>query len=200
MSRRKYPCQLKIYLLKNNVDDNIYAGSTKQTEKARMTRHYNDYMAGTKTSSLHKHIQEIGWSHFYMTVIDTFDCPDAKYAGEAENTAIQIWGNLNDRIAWIDPDEKEEYDREWHKKYNQSEHGKVTRTKYAQTDSGKKAISKAKKWYDALPVIQCDFCTGRWKLTKDKNKHEKTQKHLDGVAAFDKESHRLAKEVLAMYL
>ena len=168
---RTYPCRLKIYLLENDVDENKYAGSTTKTKKKRMQIHHYDYMRRPKTSTLHKHIQEIGWSHFSMKVIDEFDCPDERYAGEAENTAIQIWGNLNHNLAWVDPKERKE------------RHDETT-----------------KAWYNTLPVSQCDFCGGCWKTEAHKDHHEKTQKHIAGVAAFDVESHRLAKEVLGMYL
>ena len=201
MPVREYPCRLKIYLLANDLDENIYAGSTAETKKNRMCKHHDDYMRRSKTSTLHKHIEEIGWEHFYMKVIDEFDCPDAKYAGEAENTAIQIWGNLNDQLAWVAPEERKEHLKEMRKKYKQSDRGKETEMKYRRSDLGKRAGNKrVKKYYSKLSWIDCDFCDGHWKTNTGKNVHEKSQKHIDGVAAFDVESHRLAKEVLGMYL
>ena len=197
---RKYPCRLKIYLLENDLDDNKYAGSTKQQKEKRMDKHKFDYSNGPKTSKLHKHIDEIGWSHFYMTVIDEFDCPDAKYAGEAENTAIQIWGNLNDKLAWVAPDERKEHESKRHKKYARTDVAKERQRKnlkkYRESDHGKAAQRKyTKDTYAKLPWIACDFCDTRWKLSMDGERHKKTTKHLKAVAARDA---RLA--IQAMYI
>lgn len=165
---RHYPCHLHIYLLKNLVNEKIYAGSTTDPDY-RMKKHKTSYVAGPKTSRLHRQISEIGWGNFYMEVIDHFDCLDKRHAGESENAAIMIWGSLNSALAYVAPEDQEA---------RQKARGKA----YIQTDRGKAVRAKAAaKWYKKLPRVECS-CGGGWKLESSRKSHQKCNRHKKWVA------------------
>lgn len=95
MSPRSYPCLLTIYLLRNNVDEEIYAGSTINLQK-RLQCHKSAAKTHCKKGcKLYDHINKIGWDHFYAESLYEFNCKDAEYAGQSEDIAIECFGSLN---------------------------------------------------------------------------------------------------------
>jgi group I intron endonuclease len=63
----------KIYRLVNNVDDNIYVGSTYRTLSQRKSGHKVD--AKTKTEQkVYKHLNEVGWENFDIILIENYPC------------------------------------------------------------------------------------------------------------------------------
>ena len=65
----------KIYKILNNIDDEIYVGSTIKTLSQRMANHRCD--AKTKPHyKLYKHMFELGVDKFYIELIENYSCND----------------------------------------------------------------------------------------------------------------------------
>ena len=117
MSRRSYPCLLTIYLLRNDVDEEIYAGSTTNL-KERMYFHKADAKKACKKGcKLYDHINKLGWEHFYAESLYEFHCEDAEYAGQSEDIAIECFGTLNSYKAACTELENETRRKSWQKEY-----------------------------------------------------------------------------------
>lgn len=120
MSPRSYPCLLTIYLLRNNVDEEIYAGSTTNLKK-RMGYHKSDAKkACKKDRKLYEHINKIGWGHFYAESLYEFYCKDAEYADQSEEIAVECFGSLNTRKAHHTPEEAKAYKKAYYKAYGKA--------------------------------------------------------------------------------
>lgn len=145
MAPRSYPCLLTIYLLRNNVDEEIYVGSTTNL-KERMWCHKSDAKkACEKDRKLYEHINKIGWIHFYAESLYEFQCEDAEYAGQSEDIAIECFGSLNSYKAHLTLEEVKVYDNKRQKAYRTTLKGKQNHlegTKRYQTnpESGGKLI------------------------------------------------------------
>ena len=63
----------KIYKILNNIDDEIYIGSTSETLSRRMTRHRS--LANTNPyNKLYKHMIYIGIDKFYIELVENYPC------------------------------------------------------------------------------------------------------------------------------
>ena len=65
----------KIYKILNNIDDEIYVGSTTETLGQRMARHRQD-MKRRAHYTLYKHIHELDVENFYIELIENYPCND----------------------------------------------------------------------------------------------------------------------------
>ena len=64
----------KIYCIRNNIDDDIYVGSTTQPLSKRMAKHREAAKHKDKMHSVfYAKVNEIGIEHFYIELIE--DCP-----------------------------------------------------------------------------------------------------------------------------
>lgn len=68
----------KIYKILNDVDENIYVGSTCQTRLCRrFAIHKNaflNFMKGIGNMKLYHHMQNIGFDHFHIELIENYSC------------------------------------------------------------------------------------------------------------------------------
>ena len=129
----------KIYSIRNWVDDEIYVGSTTQTLSKRMERHRgNLYSEKCWNYRLYQKMRDIGKQHFYIELIEKYECNDIDELRKREGEWIRKIGTLNhlvagrtkqenyienrDRILAQQKEyadnhkaEKKEYDKEYHK-------------------------------------------------------------------------------------
>ena len=68
-----------IYKLTNDVNDDIYVGSTRMETYMRLDRHLQQSQKDSKTSILYKAMREIGRTHFKLEVLEEYPC-DSKQA------------------------------------------------------------------------------------------------------------------------
>lgn len=55
-----------VYIIKNDVSEKVYIGSTKQGLYRRMTEHRSRCRKGVKRYELYRYMREIGEEHFYI--------------------------------------------------------------------------------------------------------------------------------------
>ena len=65
----------KIYKISNDIDDQIYVGSTIQTLNSRFTKH--KYKSKRSPNiKLYKHFAKLGIEHFKIILIKNYPCAD----------------------------------------------------------------------------------------------------------------------------
>ena len=63
----------KIYCIRNNIDDDIYVGSTTQSLSRRMSKHRIDMNSErTQNYKLYRKMRELGQHAFYIELIEEF--------------------------------------------------------------------------------------------------------------------------------
>ena len=90
----------KIYCIRNNVDDDIYIGSTTQALSKRMAKHrsnINSKKAGHYI--MYKKMKELGIEHFYIELVKDFPCEALEQLRAEEGKLIREIGTLNSKIA-----------------------------------------------------------------------------------------------------
>ena len=90
----------KIYCIRNWVDDDLYIGSTTQTLSKRMERHRGNLnVAKCWNYRLYQKMREIGKEHFYIELIEKYECNDIEELRKKEGEWIRKIGTLNQLVA-----------------------------------------------------------------------------------------------------
>ena len=159
----------KIYKILNNIDDEIYVGSTIKSLGQRMAYHRASVKKQPQLN-LYKHIVELGVDHFYIELIENYPCNDVYELRAREGHFIREIGSLNMLIAgrtkkeYLE-DNKEDMKETTHQYYeNNKEHLKEYKKLYYETH---KEHFKEK--------VTCDIC-GCQVSRKYMTKHQQTQK------------------------
>ena len=198
----------KIYKILNNVDDNVYVGSTCQTLSKRMAKHRENINKKEKCNcKLYKHMQQYGKECFYIELIEEYPCETIEQLRKRAGEFIRLLGTLNSKVSGRTTQESSkayyenniEKERERCRLYNQSH--KDTRQKYyienkeriQQYRENNKDIIKDKKssYYEKHKKdisekrkikykCECGSEIGR----SDKAKHERSQKHQNYLKSF----------------
>jgi hypothetical protein len=155
----------KIYKLVNNVDDEIYVGSTCLPLYKRLSNHRYDAKK-EKMKNTYKHLNNIGWESVKIILIENYPC-DSK-------------------------DELLARERYWYDKLKPSinrQRPLVTKEEYLQyfLDYNDRNKEKRKEYHDtnkenlAKKVI-CNIC--KCEMRKDSiRRHEKSKTHLNNLAS-----------------
>lgn len=178
----------KIYKLVNNVDDEIYIGSTCNPLSKRKGSHKTDSKREKcKNMTVYLHLNNIGWENVEIILIETCSCENKDELHKRERYWIEtLKSSLNKVLPGRTRKERMEstnynkiyYEqhkeqllvkgREYSKKYRQ-ENKTLISEKY---DANRKKIAEKKKI-----KITCE-CGSTFR--KDGNaEHKKTQKHKD---------------------
>ena len=88
----------KIYQILNNIDDDVYVGSTCQTLSQRMTYHRSDAKRGV-VSKVYQKMREVGIEHFYIELIEVSPCNSIEELLKREGHFIRELGTLNNKVA-----------------------------------------------------------------------------------------------------
>ena len=111
----------KIYQIKNNIDDEVYVGSTCVPLGRRMTKHrYAAKHDGTV--SLYKKFKELGADLFYIELIEEYQCNTTQELLARDGYYIKERGTINKNIAGrsykqYDEEHKEHYAEQNHQRY-----------------------------------------------------------------------------------
>ena len=90
----------KIYCIRNNINDDIYVGSTTQRLSKRMAKHREDSKRENKMHSIfYSKVNEIGIEHFYIELIEDCPCDTLEQLLKREGHYIREMGTLNHKIA-----------------------------------------------------------------------------------------------------
>ena len=90
----------KIYCIRNNINDEIYVGSSTQPLSKRMEKHRStikDIKRGK--CSLYQRMKELGVENFYIELIEEYPCENIEQLRRKEGEWIRKMATLNDQIA-----------------------------------------------------------------------------------------------------
>ena len=140
----------KIYQILNNINDEVYVGSTIQSLSKRMYDHrmHSKY----QNCNFYKLMKEIGPDSFYIELIESYPCNNKEELNAREGYFIRERGTLNKAIIgrtpkqWVE-DNKEHVKQYKHNYYKQNmEHINKKNKKY--NDNNKEHIKQVKKQYN----------------------------------------------------
>ena len=97
----------KIYKILNNIDGEIYVGSTINALSRRMAHHRNE--AKRTQNKLYNHMNEVGVENLYIESIENFPCNDVYELRAREGHHIRQIGTLNKNASCRTPIEDIEY-------------------------------------------------------------------------------------------
>ena len=162
----------KIYQILNNVNDDIYIGSTYQALSKRLYEH-KSYLNEGK-GDLYKLMRDIGKEPFYIELIELYPCNNREELRAREGYYIRERGSLNKLIAGRTQKERNEENKEQIKSYRKQYH----------KDNQESMIVKLKKYYNdnkesikqqQYEKIQCSICGGKI-CRHGLKRHQKTNK------------------------
>lgn len=111
----------RIYIIRNEVDDLVYVGSTTQTLAERMAEHRrHSKMQKTSSYKIYQHFREIGVEKFHIELLESNQFSTKEELRARENHYIRRYdslkGGLNKKLALEDNERKNE-NREYSKDY-----------------------------------------------------------------------------------
>lgn len=119
-----------IYMLKNDVDDKIYVGSTKYSPDLRLSVH--KAYSKTHHNKLYNHMNNVGCDNFKVITLETVKTENDKQLKEIECEYILkhktiengLNTNLPNCVKPINTADKKEYMKEYMKQYWKTQRGK----------------------------------------------------------------------------
>ena len=94
----------KIYKILNNVNDDVYIGSTCQSLSKRMAKHRESVNSVYKKHRpLYAKMRELGVINFYIELIIEYPCENLEQLHAVEGQYIRSQGTLNAAIAGRTP-------------------------------------------------------------------------------------------------
>ena len=176
----------RIYQILNNVDDDVYVGSTTQTLCKRMAKHRVDMNATTKQHRpLYVKMKKHGVECFYIELIEECPCENKEQLHKREGHFIREIATLNmcqagrTKKEWT-TDNNEHVQENAHKYYeqNKEKHSQQSKEYY---ETHKEQIKQYNKEYhdkrqeESRKLIVCP-CGGQYQCY-NRSKHFNTQKH-----------------------
>ena len=163
----------KIYKIWNDVDDELYVGSTTQPLSKRMNVH-RAYARGGKNQRIYKHMRGCGIDNFKIELIEYYPCETKEELLKREGHWIRKIGTLNMNRAYTTDEEKKEYQKEYREqnKEKMQEYQKEYQKEYKENNKDK--IKEYNKNYNKQKIT-CK-CGGRYTRTH-KAEHERSKKH-----------------------
>ena len=150
----------KIYCIRNNINDDIYVGSTTQPLSKRRAKHRENAKSENKKHLvLYSKVNEIGIENFYIELIEDCPCESVEQLRKREGHYIREMGTLNSLIAG-------RTQKEW----REANQDKLIEKRKEYREANKEEIKckKTKKMICACGVIYTH---------QNKSRHEKSQMH-----------------------
>ena len=88
----------KIYKILNNIDNELYIGSTVEPLGQRMAKHRFN-AKGDSNLKVHNHMRNIGIDNFYIELIESYPCNSKEELNSKEGQYIREFGTLNMAVA-----------------------------------------------------------------------------------------------------
>ena len=170
----------RIYKIFNDIDDDLYIGSTCRPICQRLAWHKYTRNSAKCKSKLQVKMNEIGPEHFFIELVEEFPCDNIEQLRQREGHFIRLMATLNKAIAGrgraeyiIDNADKiREYKSANKEQILAQSKEYYTRTKDHQTERQKS--DKVKQWKNTK--VECQ-CGGTYTLCH-KAEHFKCAKHM----------------------
>ncbi len=88
----------KVYKIVNDINDDIYVGSTRNELRKRFFQHKSRSKKYPDMNNLYKFINEVGISHFRIIEIERFEFIDKEYQLKKEQEYIDLYKPLLNKI------------------------------------------------------------------------------------------------------
>ena len=193
----------KIYCIRNNIDDDIYVGSTTQRLSKRMAKHREDAKHKDKMHrNLYVKMLEHGLEHFYIELIEDCPCETLEQLRKQEGHYIRKMGTLNGSIAgrtkheWRE--DNIEYCKEKDKTYHQANKEKHNLQSKKWREEHPEDMKRYKKeWYEAnkdkLRELQIKYQEqNKDKIRERQNKYQEQNK--DKIKEYQQKYREQTKE------
>lgn len=172
----------KVYKLANNVDDEIYVGSTTQYLSQRKAGHRRDTISRANTR-VYKHLNEIGWDNVDIILIENYSCNSKDELNARERYWIdELKPSLNKQLPLRTMKEYYEQHKDViaqkNKKFRQQNKDKVLQKNKKYYEQNKdKVLQKNKEYYEQNK----DQLTQKKKEYYEQNKDMITQKNNEKI-------------------
>jgi group I intron endonuclease len=175
----------KIYKIVNDVNDDIYIGSTVKQLSNRMAGHRSS--AKTKTNNIYNRIREIGIEHFKIILVELYKCESKEELRAREDYYIQLLKPAYNMVNAIYNTDKEKATTKIYNKQYKSDHSQEMadyQRKYMIINSD--VVKAKKKIYDqehsklGSEIVHCDVCNCDH-TKRSTVKHSKTKKHISNL-------------------
>ena len=111
----------KIYCIRNNINNDIYVGSTCQSLSKRMQKHRSDCKRSSKYEfKFYQKMRELGVENFYIELMEKYPCSDVEELRAKEGEWIRQIATLNSRVAGRTPEQYRKDNEEHYKSYNKN--------------------------------------------------------------------------------
>ena len=141
----------KIYAVRNNIDDDVYVGSTCQPLSKRMALHRSDSKKQKQKASLYTKMSEMGSEHFYIELFEEYPCDNHEQLLKREGEVIRDIGTLNHQIAGRSNkqhrNDNKEFIKEMDRKYRELNADKIKVQRKIYVDNNKDVIREKQKEY-----------------------------------------------------
>ena len=166
----------KIYKILNNIDDEIYVGSTTETLGQRMAKHRHS-MKAKPQYKLYKHMHELDVGNFYIELIENYPCNDVYALRAREGDVIRQIATLNKQIAGRTQKERYQETIEDKKAYDIKYHASYDSIFY---ETKKDVINHKRRQKVAC---ECGFMSNKANLYK----HKQSSNHFSRKEQIEKE-------------
>ena len=159
----------KIYQILNNIDDDVYVGSTCQSLSQRMTKHRWSMKTNNHKGMLNDKIKEHGIDAFYIELLEEYPCNNKEQLCAREGYYIRLMGTLNNHIAGrtrkLYYEEHIEQVKEYKQTYREANLGKIREHEKQHYDENKDRILEQNKSYrESRGVHQLSVCQNYFQI------------------------------------
>lgn len=164
----------KIYKIENDIDDEVYIGSTVQPLCERWGGHKREINRNKYKCKLYQKIREYGVEHFKIVLVEEYPCDNVEQLKAKEAEYIRQMGTLNHTIPnrtkkqyW--EDKKEQINENRRQTYQTNKEVILERNKQYRETNKEQYLERKKQQYEC----QCGSVIRK----DDKARHERSQKH-----------------------
>lgn len=159
----------RIYKVVNDVNNDIYIGSTTQLLCKRMATH-RSYAKLKPNRKLYKCMNSVGIEHFKIILLENYACNNREELNSREEHYRNLLKpSLNSNRCHITDDDIRQYQKDYDKNYRTEHYEDIKQYQ--------------KEYYEQhKDHLICDVCKGKYNHS-NKSRHEKTLRHHKALEA-----------------
>ena len=187
----------KIYAIRNNIDDDVYIGSTTMPLCKRMVKHRCDAKKRPDKMRITTKMKDLGIDNFYIELIEEVSCDNIEQLRKKEGEIIREIGTLNTRIECRTKHEYYNDTLEQRKEYLSINREEILRKKKEYRDEHKEVLREKDRIRYHANIEKCRIqtrmfgsqkvdCDCGGKYTKaHKAEHFRCKKHQDYISSLN---------------
>lgn len=191
MTNNRYS-NAKIYRLVNNVDGEVYVGSTCDALHKRLYQHKLKAKADPHRN-VYKHLNQIGWENVSIVLVEQFPCSSKMELLKRERYFIEeLKASLNKVIPTRTKQEYNEHRKDFFAEY----------MKEYQEKNKELMVVKRKEWYEKNKQVILEKNKKRYEQNKEvlaKKQREYIEKNKEVIAEKKKQYQEKNKEAIKLY-